>query len=121
MTSVHAGLKALGTKVDGVMIALGDQPLLSAADIDALIEAFAARGDKSILVPTHAGKRGNPIVLAHAHRGDILSGRRNLGCKHLVDRNPELVCAVEMDSDHFVRDMDTEAEYRAVVADAARA
>jgi molybdenum cofactor cytidylyltransferase len=116
MTSVHAGLGALGGPAAGVMICLADQPLLTPADVDALIAAFAGRGEKSIVVPVFEGRRGNPIVLAREHRGAILETNRNLGCKHLVKRNPELVLSVEWANDHVVRDLDSEDDVRALEA-----
>jgi molybdenum cofactor cytidylyltransferase len=110
MSSVHCGLEALTRPCDGVMICLADQPLLTARDIDVLIDAFARRGG-SIIVPTYQGRRGNPIVLAYAHRARILGGGRNLGCKRLIERNPEWVTTVEMDNDHTVFDLDTPEDY----------
>jgi len=110
MSSVHCGLAALARPCDGVMVCLCDQPLLTAQDIDFLIDAYVQRGG-SIIVPTYQGQRGNPIVLAYAHRAEILGGGRNLGCKRLIERNPELVTTVEMDNDHVVFDLDTPEDY----------
>ena len=110
MSSVHCGLEALTRPCDGVMICLTDQPLLTAQDIDVLIDAFDRHGG-SIIVPTYQGRRGNPIVLAYAHREEILGGGRNLGCKRLIERNPDLVRTVEMDTDHMVFDLDTPEDY----------
>ncbi|MDJ0862235.1 MAG: nucleotidyltransferase family protein [Gammaproteobacteria bacterium] len=112
MTSVHVGLAQLTRPCDGVMVCLGDLPLLQPADIDSLIEAFESRRYGSVLVPTFGGQRGNPIVLANAHREAILAGNRNLGCKRFIEKNPELVETFEMDNDHTVFDLDTPAKYR---------
>ncbi|MBV8360033.1 MAG: nucleotidyltransferase family protein, partial [Deltaproteobacteria bacterium] len=57
MTSVWAGMSALSRPCDGVMICLGDQPLLTPSDLMALIAAFAEIGDRSILVPIYLGQR----------------------------------------------------------------
>ena len=112
MGSVHAGLAALEGAREGVMICLTDQPLITPADVDSLIDAFARRSRGSILVPTHGGARGNPIVLADAHRQEILNGGRNLGCRRLIEGNPTLVETVEMADDHVVVDLDTPEDYR---------
>jgi molybdenum cofactor cytidylyltransferase len=116
MTSVWAGMSALSCPCDGVMICLGDQPLLTPSDIAALIAAFAEIGDRSILVPTYQGQRGNPIILSYKHHDSILAGGRNLGCKHLIERNPELVATFAAPTDHFVLDIDTPEAYEAVLA-----
>jgi molybdenum cofactor cytidylyltransferase len=115
MSSVHCGLETLTRPCDGVMICLVDQPLLTAQDIDVLIDAFGRRG-ASILVPTYEGRRGNPVVLAYAHRAEILGGGRNLGCKRLIESNPQLVSTVEMDVDHVVFDLDTPEDYASLQA-----
>jgi molybdenum cofactor cytidylyltransferase len=111
MSSVHCGLEALSAPGEGIMICLSDQPLLTPQDINLLIEAFLRRRRGSILVPTYRGRRGNPIVIANAHREEILGGGRNLGCKRLIERNPDLVTTVEMDSEHVVFDLDAPEDY----------
>ena len=112
MSSVHCGLAALVAPCTGIMICLADQPLLTPADIDRLIDAFGARRRGSILAPTHQGRRGNPIILAAEHRAAILRAERNLGCRRLIERNPELVATVESVNDHTVFDLDTPEDYR---------
>ena len=103
MTSVHCGMAALRHDCDAVLVCLADLPLLEAEDLQRLMTAFAAC-PTSVLVPTHRGARGNPLVLAYRHR--------DLGCKHLLQRHPELVTALEMDNDHLVFDLDTPQAYR---------
>lgn len=116
MTSVHAGMQALGKPCDGIMVCLSDQPLLETADIDRLIHAFLFDCPRSVLVPTFKGRRGNPIVLAHRHRQAILNGKRNLGCKRLIEKNPELVWPLPMENDHCVSDLDTPEDYQRLVS-----
>jgi molybdenum cofactor cytidylyltransferase len=111
MSSVHCGLAALDTAAAGVMICLADQPLLTAADIDFLIAAFTRRARGSIVVPRYEGRRGNPIVIATEHRDTILAGERNLGCKRLIERNPDLVETVAMPDDHTLFDLDSPQDY----------
>lgn len=116
MSSVHRGMQALDLDCEGIMVCLSDQPRLTAGDVDALIDAFRSRASGAILVPLHRGRRGNPIVLDAAHRQSILDGKRNLGCKRLIERNPELVTTLEVDNDHYSSDIDTPADYAALQA-----
>jgi molybdenum cofactor cytidylyltransferase len=115
MTSVHTGLAALAQPCDGVMVCLADQPLLTPADIRMLMDTFSRTG-AAVLVPTYEGRRGNPIVLSWVHREQILSGDRNLGCKRLIERHPDLVSTVDMPTDHVVFDLDTPDDYQALSA-----
>lgn len=116
MSSVHCGMQALREPCDGVMICLSDQPLLETVDIDTLVWAFLEDCPRSVLVPTFEGRRGNPIVLARRHRVAILAGDRNLGCKRLIEKNPELVWPLPMENDHCVVDLDTPEDYARLFA-----
>jgi molybdenum cofactor cytidylyltransferase len=111
MTSVHCGLAALEQCHDGVIIALGDQPALTVADINYLIDAYRQRSGGEVVVPTFNGQRGNPIIISESCRADILAGTRNLGCRKFIDKNPELVCKVEMPNSSVLIDLDTPQEY----------
>jgi molybdenum cofactor cytidylyltransferase len=112
MTSLECGMAALETPCDGVMVCLSDQPLLEPRDIDRLAQAFLCHCPTSVLVPTWRGQRGNPVILDYRHRATILEGGHNLGCRHLIDGNPQLVTPLEMDNDHVTVDMDTPEEYQ---------
>lgn len=113
MTSVYQGLAALQRPCAGVMICLSDQAMLEVADIRAIARGFASC-PTSIMVPVYQGKRGNPVVLDYAHRDTILADRKNLGCKRLIEQNPDLVTTVEMPNDHVLVDLDTPEAYAAV-------
>jgi len=41
----------------------------------------------------------------------ILADRKNLGCKRLIEKNPELVTVLEMPNDHVLMDLDTPEAY----------
>ena len=116
MTSVRAGLASLRQPCDGVMVCLADQPLLTVRDLRHLMRAFGRRGDRSILVPTYLGRRGNPIILAWRQRDWILQNEPNLGCRRLIERHPERVATLEMDTDHVVFDLDTPLDYQTLLA-----
>jgi molybdenum cofactor cytidylyltransferase len=111
MTSVHCGLAALERTAKGVMICLADQPRLQAADINYLIERYRQDCTRPLLVPVFEGRRGNPIILSYAQRAAILAGDRNLGCRRLIERQPELVWPCVVHSDHYIEDIDTPQDY----------
>ncbi len=113
MTSVYRGLAALQQPCAGVMICLSDQALLDAEDIRTIARGFDSC-PTSIMVPVYKGQRGNPIVLDYAHRATILADGKNLGCKRLIEKNPELVTVLEMPNDHVITDLDTPEAYLTV-------
>ena len=112
MTSVHCGLSALIKSHSGIMVALGDQPALTVADIQLLIAAYDKRGDAEVVIPSYQGQRGNPIIISDQSRQNILTGGYNLGCRRFIDKNPELVKMVEMDTPAVVIDLDTPQQYQ---------
>jgi molybdenum cofactor cytidylyltransferase len=60
-SSIRAGIAALGTDVDAVVIALADQPLASPEVAEVLRERWA-RGDVSAVVPMYADGQGHPVL-----------------------------------------------------------
>lgn len=108
--SVRTGLAALGGKFDAVLVVLADQPLLGANDLTELISAFkksARREGGQVLVPVVNGQRGNPILLDEEARAQIQASDKNLGCRNLIERNPELVHVHETANTRFITDLDT--------------
>jgi molybdenum cofactor cytidylyltransferase len=115
VSSVRAGLAALEQSADAVMICLGDQPLLTTADLRELQGAYASRPSGSILIPTRAGQRGNPVIIDWQSVRDTLERGLNFGCRHFIDENPERVYRWPAPSDHFVRDVDEPADYQTLL------
>jgi len=110
--SVVAGVRALTAFCHAVMIVLGDQPLLTPAALGRLIEAYRTVPDgRSILVPSHAGQRGNPVLFAARHIPEIQAGAMRVGCRRLIESYPEQVALIEMEDDAFTQDCDTPQDY----------
>ena len=105
--SVRVGLAALSGSFDAVFVVLADQPMIGAGDLTELIGAFKKRPAGHVVVPVVAGERGNPIVLDEVAHAQILASDTNLACRHLIERQPELVHVHETANTRFVVDLDT--------------
>ena len=117
-TSLKRGLAALPPGIDGVIVCLGDMPLVAGRDLDRLIAAFNPLEGRAIVVPTRRGKRGNPVLWARRFFPEMTELAGDVGAKHLIGEHAELVAEVEMDSDSVLVDIDTPdalAELRARV------
>jgi len=106
-SSVRFGLAQLNGPFDAIFIMPSDQPLIAADDLIELIAAFKKRAAGHIVVPIVDGQRGNPILLDDEARGQILASGTNLGCRHLIERQPELVHAHATANARFITDLDT--------------
>ena len=106
-TSLKAGLGALGEDVDGAIVCLGDMPRLKAATLNSLIAAFNPVEGRAICVPTHDGKRGNPVLWGRRFFSSMQELAGDVGAKHLIGEYAELVCEVPTEGSEIFLDIDT--------------
>ncbi len=85
-SSLAAGLSALPTGVDGALVLLGDMPGVTAPLLDRLIEAHRADPDRDAVVPMHAGRRGNPVLLGRVLFGAAMELHGDEGARRLLVR-----------------------------------
>jgi molybdenum cofactor cytidylyltransferase len=109
-SSVRIGLQALAGKLDGVIVALADQPLINAQDISALIGAFKKRGDAAMVVPRIHGDPGNPVIFEAGLRDEWLNGDVNAACRKWREANPERVRWFDTENSRYRVDIDTEQD-----------
>jgi molybdenum cofactor cytidylyltransferase len=106
-TSLKAGVAALPADVDGVLVCLGDMPRITADHLDRLISAFAPKESRSIAVPVHNGKRGNPVLFGRSLFAEILEAEGDTGAKHLIGRHADEVAEVDLGTSAIFVDVDT--------------
>jgi molybdenum cofactor cytidylyltransferase len=109
-SSVRAGRDALTADVSGVIVALCDYPLVSAATIAGLAVAHAAL-PAGIIIPCHRERRGHPLLFPRA----ILNGlAEDQILRDLVRCYPERVRCLNLDDPGVLIDMDTPEDYRRI-------
>jgi molybdenum cofactor cytidylyltransferase len=108
VSSQRLGLAALSAKLDAVIVALADQPLINAQDITDLIAAFKKRAEgASVVFPLVQGERGNPVIFSNAVREDILAGAANVGCRQWQAAHAQAVAPFVTDNRRYRVDVDT--------------
>lgn len=108
VSSQRLGLAALSGKLDAVIIALADQPLINAEDITALMNAFRNRpAGTSVVYPEVNGERGNPVMFTAEVRQQILSGAANFGCRQWQAAHAAAVAPFVTDNRCYRVDIDT--------------
>ena len=110
-TSICRGLTALRSRSDGILIALGDQPLLRTTTINVLIHAFQ-KGRGGIIVPSFQGRRGHPVILHRRYKKELLNLKGDVGGKSILERHPQEVRAIRVKSIGVVTDVDTWQDYK---------
>ena len=106
-SSLKRGLEALPLTIDGVLVCLGDMPLISSADIGRILAAFDPGSGREIIVPTCSGKRGNPVLWSRRFFNEMQNLAGDAGAKHLIGAYPEAVAEVETGSEAVLTDIDT--------------
>jgi molybdenum cofactor cytidylyltransferase len=103
-TSLRAGLRA-APQADGFVVLLGDMPQVSPSLIDLLIDAFGS-GEAAAVIPTHGGRRGNPVLLGRALFPQIAQLTGDTGARALLRALSDVI-EVETDDAGILRDVDT--------------
>lgn len=95
-TSLRRGVAALAGEPDGVVILLADMPGISSAILDRLIEAFDPTRPECIVVPTHGGRRGNPVLWSRAFFPALQAIEGDTGARRLIGEHAGAVIEVEI-------------------------
>jgi len=115
VSSQRLGLQSLSEPSDAVLMALADQPLLDAADLRQLIQAFSRRpAGCSLLYPRVAGQPGNPVIFTAGVRAAMLACPPDVGCKQWRQTHTPQVQAFDCNNLHFVQDVDTPEDIAAL-------
>lgn len=112
--SLRAGIAALDTSVDAVLVLLADQPLLTAAVVDRLIERYV-EGDARIVAPFADGQRGNPVLFDRALFPELLQIEGDQGARSVLRAHRDEIAGVEVAA-NVLEDVDTPEAYEALLA-----
>jgi len=93
--SLATGINALPPHVTHAIILLGDMPFISSGMIDVLINTSNKSPDH-IIVATHEGKRGNPVLWPRVFFEELKSIRGDTGARHIMSANLDRVLEVEL-------------------------
>jgi molybdenum cofactor cytidylyltransferase len=91
--SVAVGISALPVTAEAVMIAVADQPHLTA---EALSILTAAHRDGGITVPRYGDHRGNPAIFDRRFLGELAQLAGDTGGQRVVAAHPEAVVEVAL-------------------------
>lgn len=111
-TSVKLGIQSLPKDIDAVLILLGDMPSITVEIIQKMIAAYNPIEGRSIIIPTHNGRRGNPILWDREFFEEFKKLDGDMGAKILLTEYQDYIHEVEMETDAIFFDIDTLEAYQ---------
>ena len=108
--SIRRGLLEIHPRCHGILIALGDQPLLKTRTINALIRTFD-QGSGGIVIPSFRGTRGHPVIFHRRFKKELLHLKGDVGGRSIIESHPEDIRLVPVRSIGVIKDVDTWPAY----------
>ncbi len=110
-SSIRAGIIAIkesNPNLDGVIIALADQPLISEAVFNRLIQSYQETGN-IIIASTYDGVVGVPALFNNILFSELINIEGDKGAKNLMRKYRDEVLSIEIPEAAI--DIDTEDDY----------
>jgi molybdenum cofactor cytidylyltransferase len=109
-SSLRAGLSALDPQSAAALILLGDQPFTLPRTLDRIIQAYRDSGAQ-IVIPTHQGMRGNPVLLDRSLFSEAMALKGDVGCRAIFGNHLEGLVNVEVEDRGVLLDIDDREDY----------
>ncbi|MBC7293963.1 MAG: nucleotidyltransferase family protein, partial [Thermoleophilia bacterium] len=105
---------------DAVIFLVGDQPFVTSAIVDKLIESFVESG-KAIVRPAVNGRPTHPVLMSALIYDELLRQEGDVGGREVIARHPDEVYLVPVEGERLALDIDTweDVEKLAALAGAA--
>ena len=113
--SLRVGLDALPATVSGAVVALADQPLVTAV-IFAMLLAEAARQPERIIAASYAGQRGHPLYFPRALFDELRDVSGDEGGRSVIARHPDLLLLLPIADADAALDVDHPEDYARIQA-----
>lgn len=111
LSSLQVGLRALPPETRGALVILADQPLVTDAILNSLIEAFE-QGRGAIIAPIFDGQMGNPVLIGQQFWPELLAAPIGSRPRAVLTAHPEAVCYLPAASEAVLCDLDDPETYR---------
>jgi molybdenum cofactor cytidylyltransferase len=115
LSSVQKGFNSLPEGTRAALVLLGDQPSISSAIIDKIIEGYK-QSRKGIVLPTFNQERGHPVLIDLKYREEINRLSPDVGLRGVVYSHPDDVFEVPIGTSSVLQDIDTPQDYKKELA-----
>lgn len=113
LSSIQAGLAAADPASAGALLALADQPQMQLAVVQQVLRAFDDSGGQALVIPSHATRRGHPILLPRRLWDEVLALPAGATLRTAIQRHAAAIRYVEVDTPSVLADLDTPEQYAA--------
>jgi CTP:molybdopterin cytidylyltransferase MocA len=110
LTSLQAGLRALGAYAGPVLFTLVDHPAVEPATVELLFHM-----DAGIAIPRLAGRRGHPVLLPPDIADEFLAEPVTSKVRDVIDRHAARIRYVDVDDPGICDDVDDPEIYQALL------
>lgn len=101
LSSIQAAIRSLPANTEGLLLCPVDHPLVSAALVGDLIEAFDA-AHPAIVLPIYEGRRGHPVIFAARLYEELLNAPEDKGARAVVWAHANEIAEVSTDEEGCV-------------------
>lgn len=111
LTTVRQGLKNIPDATEYIMLALGDQPLISTDIFNMVLEECLSQRPE-IMVPVVNRRRGHPLLINSNLISEIYDLKTEGGLRNLLQKYPDKIYHFEIDDESIIIDLDYYNEYQ---------
>lgn len=117
VSSIQLGMENLDFSTDCCVVWPVDCPLIEPGDVRALIETYAGTRASlmRILMPTHKGERGHPMLVDIGFRQPFMELQEGETARKVIEDNHTQVREVATDNAGVLVDVDTPEQYEAAL------
>jgi molybdenum cofactor cytidylyltransferase len=116
-TSVRAGLSAVSQNIAAAIFVNADQPFLTAAVIDLILERYF-QTLAPLIVPVYDGTTGSPVLFARPLFDELMQLHGEFGGKHVLESHRGRAELVNIADASAGIDLDTMDQYRGALVEA---
>lgn len=114
-SSLKAGLEEVNPKSQGVIFALGDQPLIGSDIFKMLIDRYKS-SLKPVTYPVYQNRRGNPVIFDRTLWPLLMKLEGDEGGRAIIKNlGSEDIDLVQTDNKYVITDIDTPEDYKAAL------
>jgi len=120
-SSIKTGLHSISKKTEAFFICLGDMPNINQNIYNKLIKSrynynkkLKLEHKKEIIIPTHEGKEGNPILFSKFMKDEIMLVEGDWGAKKVIELNKNKILNVPFNNNGITLDFDTQENFNSL-------